>query len=100
MVFFKNFKKFIKEYRIIGVSIGFVVAIAASNFLQSVINDIFLPILRPFVSSSVMWEDMVFSIGSINIRIGSFLSKFLNLITILLILYLLIVKLMKWKPKK
>ncbi|MDP3989782.1 MAG: MscL family protein [archaeon] len=83
MAVLKGFKKFLKEYRVIGISIGFVVAIAASNFIQSLINDILLPVLRPLISkSSVVWEDMVLSIGSVNLRIGLFLSTFLNLLVI------------------
>ena len=70
---------FLKEYRVIGISIGFIVAIAASNFVQSLVNDIILPLLRPLVSrGTTQWEDMIFSVGSINFRIGSFLSSFLQ----------------------
>jgi large-conductance mechanosensitive channel len=97
----KSFKHFLKEYRIIGISIGFVVAIAASNFIQSIVNDIVLPLLRPLVSKgSIVWEDMILSLGPVNLRIGSFLSTFFNLLLILLLLYWLIVKVLKWKPKK
>jgi len=52
MAILKGFKKFLKEYRVIGISIGFVVAIAASNFIQSLINDVLLPMLRPLISKS------------------------------------------------
>ncbi len=101
MAVLKDFKNFLKEYRIIGISIGFIVAIAASNFIQSLVNDIFLPILRPLISrGSIIWEEMILPMGPVNLRIGSFLSTFLNLIVILLLLYFLIAKILKWKPKK
>jgi large conductance mechanosensitive channel len=101
MAVLKDFKKFIREYRIIGISIGFVVAIAASNFIQSVINDIVLPIIRAlFSSESVKWEDMILPIGSVNIRIGSFLSASLSLLFIMVFLYIFIDKILHWKPKK
>ncbi|MBU0930161.1 MAG: MscL family protein [Nanoarchaeota archaeon] len=101
MAVLKDFKDFLKEYRIIGISIGFIVAIAASNFIQSFVNDVFLPILRPLISNtSIKWEEIILPIGSINIRLGSFLSTSFNLIIILLVLYLFIAKILKWKPKK
>ena len=57
----KDFKYFLKEYKIIGISIGFIVAIVASNFIQSLVNDIILPILRPLISrGSVVWERYYF----------------------------------------
>jgi len=101
MKFLNRFKHFLKEYRIVGISIGFVVAIAASNFFQAIVNDLILPILRPIISSeSVVWEDLVLSVGSVNIRIGSLLSATLNLLIILILLYLFFDKLLHWKPKK
>jgi large conductance mechanosensitive channel len=97
----KEFKHFLKEYRIIGVSIGFIVALAASQFIQSIVNDIVLPLIRPLISSqSALWEDMLLTIGPVTLRIGSFLSATLNLLFILLLLYIFIAKFLKWKPKK
>ncbi|MBU0470101.1 MAG: MscL family protein [Nanoarchaeota archaeon] len=98
---FKNFIKFLKEYRIIAISVAFIVSLASLNFIQSIVNDIILPILRPlFFSNSTIWEEMVLQIGSANIRIGSFLSAFLSLSIILIFLYLFVGKILRWKPKK
>lgn len=100
MLSLKNFKKFIKDFRIVGVSIGFIVAIAASNFIQSLVDDVLLPILRPLISNgSIVWEEMILPIGPVNIRIGSFLSSLFNLLFILVLLYIVIGKFLKWKPK-
>ena len=101
MIALKKFKEFLREYRIVGISIGFIVAIAASNFIQSLVNDILLPILNPLISNqNIRWEELVLPIGEINIRIGSFLSTLFNLVIILLLLYVLIDKILKWEPKK
>jgi large conductance mechanosensitive channel len=101
MGIFKRFRLFLLEYRIIGISIGFIVAIAASNFIQSLVNDVILPMLRPLISKgSTTWEEIILPLGSVNIRIGSFLSTLLNLIFILILLYFIIVKVLKWKPRK
>ena len=96
-----DFKKFLRDYRIISLSVAFVVSLAASNFILSLVNDVLLPILRPLISSNeVRWEDLIFPIGEINIRIGSFLSASINLFIILLFLYIFITKILKWEPKK
>lgn len=101
MVILKEFKDFLRDYRIIALSVAFVVGLAASNFIQSIVNDIFLPILRPLISSrDIIWEEMILPIGSVNLRIGSFLSAFLNLFILLLLLYFFVAKILKWKPKK
>jgi len=74
---------------------------AALNFIQSLVNDIILPILRPIISSKIVkWEDMVIPIGLVNIRIGSFLSALISLLLILLFLYIFVDRILHWKPKK
>ncbi|PIN74149.1 large conductance mechanosensitive channel protein MscL [Candidatus Woesearchaeota archaeon CG10_big_fil_rev_8_21_14_0_10_45_16] len=97
---FKGFKIFLKEYRIIAVSVAFIVSLASLSFIQSFVNDILLPILRPFVSNSATWEEMILPIGSVNLRVGSFLSSFLSLLIILILLYVVVARILRWKPKK
>jgi large conductance mechanosensitive channel len=97
----ERFVGFLKEYRIIAISVAFIVGIAALNFIQSIVNDILLPLLRPFISSeSVTWENLVIPIGSANIRIGSFLSAFFSLLLIVILLYIFVDRILRWKPHK
>ncbi|MBW3013435.1 MscL family protein [Candidatus Woesearchaeota archaeon] len=101
MTMYKELVKFLKDFRIVAISAAFVVGIAASNFIQSLIKDIVLPILRPLIPiTAAKWEEIVIPIGSVNLRAGSFLSALLNLILVVLFLYIFIAKLLKWKPKK
>lgn len=101
MAIFTRFVEFLKEYRVIAISVAFIVGMAALNFVQSIVNDIILPIIRSlFSSSSIKWEDMILSIGSANIRIGSFLSAFFSLLLIIILLYIFVDKILHWKPKK
>ncbi len=100
MTLLEDFKNFLRDYRIIALSVAFVVSLAASNFILSLVNDVLLPIIRPFISSgNVRWEDLILPIGEINIRIGSFLSASLNLVIIIVLLYIFVTKVLKWKPK-
>lgn len=101
MTLFNKFFNFIREYRIISISVAFIVGIASLTLIQSVVNDIMLPIIRPFVSSnSLVWEDIIIPIGSVNIRIGSFLSAFISFLLIILFIYIFVDKILRWRPKK
>lgn len=98
---FKNFKAFIKEYRIIGISVAFIIGMAGLGLIQSLVNDIILPLMRPLFSGPFeTWEEITFSLGAANIRIGSFLSALFSLTLIVLFLYLFVEKILHWKPKK
>lgn len=101
MAVLKGFIGFLKEYRIIAISVAFIVGMAALNFVQSIVNDIILPLMRPlFPSKFAVWEDITIPIGSANIRLGSFLSAFFSLILIVFFLYVFVDKILHWKPKK
>ncbi len=96
-----RFTEFLKEYRIVSISAAFIVGIVAFNLVQSLVNDIFLPIIRPLISSdAITWEELVITVGTINIRLGSFLSAALSFLLVVVILYVFIDKILKWKPKK
>ncbi|MFH1426289.1 MAG: MscL family protein [Candidatus Kerfeldbacteria bacterium] len=98
---FKRFQAFLKEYRIIGISVAFIIGMAGLDLVQSLVNDIILPLLRPLFSARFeTWEDIVFQLGSANIRIGSFLSATISLLLIVLFLYLIVERVLHWKPKK
>lgn len=101
MPILKKFIGFLKEYRIIAISVGFIVAIASLDLIQSLVNDIILPVVRSiFSSESATWEDMIIPIGQANIRIGSFLSAFISFLLIVIFLYIFVEKILRWKPKK
>ncbi len=96
-----RFSQFIKEYRIISISVAFITGMVAFNLVQSLVNDIILPIMKPILSNqSTVWEDLVLHIGTINIRIGSFLSAAISFLLVILFLYIFVDKILKWKPKK
>jgi len=101
MVLFKRFVGFLKEYRIIAISVAFIIGMAALNFIQSLVNDIILPIVRPLIFSSAdRWEEIIFPIGSANIRIGSFLSTSISLLLMVIFLYIFVDRILHWKPKR
>ena len=100
MSLLKGFKHFLKEYRIIALSTAFVIGMEALHFIQSMVNDLILPAIRPLVSRTEVWENIILPIGPINFRIGSFFSATLSLLIVLLFLYLFIDKILRWKTKR
>lgn len=101
MVILKRFVGFLRDYRIIAISVSFIVGIAALNLVQSIVNDAILPIFRVLISSeSIRWEDMILPIGQVNIRIGSFLSAFISLLLVVVLLYIFVDRILHWKPKR
>ncbi|MFH2136588.1 MAG: MscL family protein [Patescibacteria group bacterium] len=101
MAVFKRFVEFLKEYRIIAISVAFIVGMAALDLVKSLVEDVILPLIRPLISGeSLVWEDIMLPIGPVNIRIGSFLSAFISFLLIIIFLYIFVDKILRWKPKK
>ncbi len=94
MSLLKEFADFLKEYKILGLAIAFIIGAAVTSLIQSLVNDIIMPIITFFIPQGA-WKDATLSIGPILIRYGSFLSALLNFVIIALVVFLVAKKIMK-----
>lgn len=74
---FSEFKEFLKEYKVIGLAIAFVMGVAATTLVKSIVDDIVMPILTPLIPGGE-WQTATWSIGSIVLKWGSFLGNLIN----------------------
>ena len=99
MGFVQEFKEFINEYKVLGLAIAFIIGIAATNLIQSLVNNIIMPVITPFIPGGA-WENATLAIGPIIIRWGQFLSALLNFIIIALVVFIIAKKVMKQEKTK
>ncbi|KHO47650.1 MAG: large conductance mechanosensitive channel protein [archaeon GW2011_AR5] len=99
MGFVGEFKEFINEYKVLGLAIAFIIGIAATNLIQSLVNNIIMPVITPFIPGGA-WENATLAIGPIIIRWGQFLSALLNFIIIALVVFIIAKKVMKQEKTK
>jgi len=83
---FSEFKEFLKEYKIIGLAIAFVIGVASTTLVKSLVDDVVMPLITPFIPGGE-WQEAVFSIGPIAIKWGSFLGNVINFIVIALVVF-------------
>ena len=93
----KNIIDFLKEFKVITVAIGFIMAQAISNLVTSFVENIFMPLLDPLIPNAT-WETATLSLGPVNLGWGLFLSSVLRFAILFLIIYFVIKKLLKYKP--
>jgi large conductance mechanosensitive channel len=84
---FSEFKEFLKEYKVVGLAIAFVMGIAATALVKSLVDDVIMPILTPFIPGGE-WQTAVWNIGPIVIKWGSFLGTLVNFIIIAWVVFL------------
>ena len=76
-----EFKDFLKEYKILALAIAFIIGAAATTMVQATVNDIIMPIVTFFIPGGE-WKNSVFTLGSIVIKWGDFLSALINFLII------------------
>jgi large conductance mechanosensitive channel len=89
-----EFKDFLKEYKIIGLAIAFIMGVAATALINSLVNNIIMPMITPFIPGGA-WQTATFSIGPIVISWGAFLGQLINFVIIALVVFLIAKKVMK-----
>jgi large conductance mechanosensitive channel len=86
----KEFKEFLKEYKVMGLAIAFIMGIAITSLIQSLVNDIIMPMISPVLSAAgTDWKTAVFTIGPVSLNLGSFLSNLINFIIIAFVIFLI-----------
>lgn len=50
-----DFKDFLKEYKVIGIAVAFIMAVAATTLIQSLVNNIIMPLITPFIPGGA-WQ--------------------------------------------
>lgn len=95
----KEFMDFLKEYNAIALAIAFIIATAATALVKSLVDDIVMPVITPFIPGGA-WETATLTLGPIVIKWGSFVSALINFIILALIVFIIAKKLLKQEKVK
>ncbi len=88
MAIIKEFKEFLKEYKVVPLAIAFIIGIAATALIQSIVNNLIMPIITPFIPGGE-WQKATLSIGPIVISWGALLGAIINFIIIAFVVFLI-----------
>ena len=66
MAILSEFKEFIREYKIVPLAIAFIMGIAATTLIKSLVDNIIMPLITPFIPGGA-WQTAIFSIGPVAI---------------------------------
>ncbi len=97
MKMLKEFMEFLNEYKIVGLAVAFIIGVAATTLVQSLVNNIVMPIVTFFIPGGE-WQTATFNMGSIVISWGAFLGSLINFIVIAFVVFILSKILLK-EPK-
>jgi large conductance mechanosensitive channel len=87
MKLMKEFMEFLKEYKVIGLAIAFVMGVASTALIKSFVDNIIMPIIGALIPGGA-WKTATFSIGPIVIGWGAFLGELINFVIIAFVVFL------------
>jgi len=82
----KEFKDFLKEYKIVGLAIAFIMGAAATTLVQALVKNIVMPLITPFIPNGA-WETATLAMGPVVIGWGAFLGAAINFIVLALVVF-------------
>jgi large conductance mechanosensitive channel len=82
----KEFKDFLKEYKVIGLAIAVIMGFAANTLVKSLVDNVVMPIITPFIPGGG-WQTAVWNIGKVAMGWGPFLSALIYFIIIALVIF-------------
>ena len=93
MSLISEFKEFLNEYKVVGLAVAFIIGAALTSLVQSMVNDLLMPLITPFQPSGD-WKNATLSInpyagGTMNFKWGDFASNLINFIIIALVVFLI-----------
>ena len=93
MAILKEFMDFLNEFKVMGLAIAFVMGVASTALIKSLVTNIIMPILTPFIPGGA-WNTATFTLGPIVIGWGAFLGELINFVIVALVVFLIAKKLM------
>jgi len=89
-----EFREFLYEYKVIPLAIAFIMGIASTALIKSLVDNVIMPIITPFVPGGA-WKTATLEIGSIVISWGAFLGELINFIIIAFVVFIIAKKVLK-----
>ncbi|MEM4259460.1 MAG: MscL family protein [Candidatus Pacearchaeota archaeon] len=84
----KEFMDFLREYKVIGLAVAFIMALAANTLVKSLVDNIIMPLVGPLIPGG-NWQTAVWVLGPFLIGWGPFLAAFLNFIILAFAVFLI-----------
>lgn len=96
MSIMREFLEFLKEYKVVALAIAFIMGVASTALVKSLVDNIIMPLITPFIPGGA-WKTATLSIGPIVIGWGAFLGECINFIIIAFVIFIIAKKVMKEK---
>lgn len=85
---FSEFKAFIAKGSVIDLAVGVIIGAAFKGIVDSLVNDVISPVIGLVADTN--FTDLVWQIGGVSIKYGSFLTAIINFLLMAIVLFLIV----------
>ena len=96
---FEEFKKFAFKGNVVDLAIGVIIGAAFGAIVKSLVEDIIMPLIGLILPGDRGYEGWAWHVGDKTIPYGKFLGAVVNFLLVAFVLYLFIVKFLRWMMK-
>ncbi|MCX6803252.1 MAG: MscL family protein [Candidatus Diapherotrites archaeon] len=89
-----EFKDFLKEYKVLALAIAFIMGVAATALIKSLVDNIVMPTVSAFIPNGA-WKTYTLIVGPFNWGIGAFIGELVNFVIIAFVVFLMAKFIMK-----
>ncbi len=82
-----EFKEFLNEYKVLPLAIAFIIGVAATALVKSLVDNIIMPLISPLLPAGD-WQSAVLK-GPIPIAYGAFISAVINFVVIAFVVFMI-----------
>jgi large conductance mechanosensitive channel len=86
----QEFKEFLKNYKVLGLAVAFIMGIYLGALVQALVNDLIMPIFNLIPGADIPWNQITFSIGNADFLIGHFLGELITFIIIAFVIFFIV----------
>ena len=91
--FLQGLLAFLKEYSVIGMAIGVIVAQSSKGLIDALVKGLFAPFIELLVPGQ-KFAELKFTVKGVVFDVGTILSAFLSFLIVMIILYVVIKKIL------
>lgn len=88
----KEFLAFLREYKIVGLAIAFVMGTASTALVKSMVDNLIMPLATPFVPD---WKEAILNLGPFAIKWGAFTAELINFVILAFVVFIIAKKILK-----
>lgn len=85
---FQEFKDFLKEYKVVGLAVAFIIGVAATTLVKSIVDNLVMPLITPFIPGGA-WQTATWNWGPVVIGWGPLLGALINFIVIAFVVFMI-----------